>query len=73
MRRIRRIRIAVSEDFYNILEKQRQEISSKMSKRIGIPQSLTITSLTELMAANAKFPKLNIKAFKNVKQKRRCI
>lgn len=73
MRRIRRIHVLIDEGFYNKLEHERKELNAKLKQNIGISEEIRLPRFTELIARQkSKIMRLNIGAFKNAKQKRRC-
>jgi len=67
MRRIRKVTIAVSEDFYNLLEKERNKESIKYNKFVGGNRTISFPVITQIIATRAN------NLFYNVKQKRRRI
>lgn len=71
MRRLRKVHISVSEDFYNLLNKHRIEYSSNVKKNTGINRDITLTNFTEIIARNKViFPKIKINLFNNVKEQK---
>lgn len=65
---IKKVKIDVSENFYNLLEKQRRITEQKL----GITKQITQPRLTELLIRSGlKFPKINFNLFENVKRKKR--
>ena len=74
MRKIRKVSILVSENFYNKLNQERKEFDNEIRKNVGITKEVSFPSYTELIAMQKKkLLNLNTGVFKNAKQKRRCI
>ena len=70
MRRIRKVTIAVSENFYNLLNQERERVSKEYSKHIGFRKDVSLFAVTENLAAKMASGGLG---FNNGKQKRRRI
>lgn len=61
------VHIKVSSNFYDLLERRRQQFQ----KKIGFRKNITQTNFTELlMKSGLKLPKINLGVFKNDKRKK---
>jgi hypothetical protein len=58
MRRIKKVHVMVSEDFYNLLNHNRAKWSNKVYKEVGLKKQepLTFPLYTDWLAKNIKFP-----------------
>jgi hypothetical protein len=75
MRRKRAVRISVSEDFYRILESEKNKFQQQLNSKMGIHKNITTTNFTDIIA-NKKiiFPRIKIGGIDEFKkQKRRRI
>lgn len=54
MRRIRKVHVLVSSNFYDILENERRKLSNKVNSKCGINRNISFPSFTEMLAQKAK-------------------